>query len=77
MAQLSFMVPDALLARIVSGLCQRNGYQETITDGEGNPVPNPVTKGQFAKRIVADWLIEQTVVAETEAEQEQASRGDA
>lgn len=43
--------PAAALTRAVDALCALNGYQTLIG---GNP--NPETKNNFAKRMLAVWL---------------------
>ena len=42
----------AKTADVVNTLCVYGGYQVTLIDG----TPNPVTKAQFAKKIVTDFI---------------------
>ena len=60
MATISFTIPDAQLTRVVNALCVTYGYQDTMgytgTPPDLVPVPNPETKGQFAKRMIAEHI---------------------
>ena len=54
MAQIVLNIPDALVDRVVAGMCGLHNYQETIPD-PNNPeqmIPNPETKAEFVKRII-------------------------
>ena len=51
MATISINIPTDKTAEVIEALCYGK-YQDTITDAEGNSVPNPVTKAQFAKQQV-------------------------
>lgn len=57
---LEFCVLDADVPRYVEAMANHFGYQEFL-DSPDNQVPNPQTKGQFAKSGMADWM-EQIVV---------------
>lgn len=49
MATILIDFPDGQAARIRDGLCGYGGYRDTLEDGS----PNPITRGQFAKRTLA------------------------
>jgi hypothetical protein len=44
----------------LNDLCSTGGYQETIVNEAGETIPNPITKKQFANRMiikqVARWI---------------------
>lgn len=56
MAQLTFQVkvtiPDELVADMRDTLAAGWGYLETVDDGNGNQIPNPETKIQFATAYI-------------------------
>ena len=52
MANITITIQDNQLQRVLDGIANDNNYQSTIPDAEGNPIPNPETKTQFAKRMV-------------------------
>lgn len=53
---LSISIPDAVAPRVIDGFTGQHGYQETVTDAEGNEVPNPQTKAQFAKQTIGEFV---------------------
>lgn len=53
---LSYTFTNADAAEVTDALCQRYGYQATLPDGSGGTIPNPETRGQFAKRMVGEWV---------------------
>lgn len=59
MAQITINIPDAVLPRVINAFAAMYGYQATI-----NGQPNPVTKPQFAKQKVIEYV--RRVVADTE-----------
>jgi len=56
--QLSITIPDAFAEEIINEFCAASGYAETITDNQGNPIPNPVTKLQHTRAQVKAFLID-------------------
>lgn len=52
------------ITRILDGICEDNNYQSTIVDAEGNSIPNPETKAQFAKRIVIERIKDMVLAGE-------------
>lgn len=52
----SFTLEQAALARVVTAVCENNGYQALI-----NGVPNPETQNQFAKRMTYEWWKAQVI----------------
>lgn len=67
MATIQVTTPNDQLARAVTALTNLYGYKETITDAEGNEVPNPQTKNDFARQQVARFIKE--AVKQYEAEE--------
>lgn len=69
MANISFTIPDAQLARIVNNISQHFNYEAEVTnpafdpgqpeDPTTNPatIPNPESKAQFVKRMVKETMI--------------------
>lgn len=60
MAQIVLNVPDGQQSRLVNGIAGQYGYQSTVPAPNplDPPVPNPETKGQFAKRMMLKWAKE-------------------
>ena len=56
MATISTTIPDEYLPRVIEALAGNYGYETNIKDAEGNTIPNPETKAQFAKRMMAQWV---------------------
>lgn len=58
MASISITIPDAVANRVTNGLAGQYNYQATIPAPNplDPPVPNPETKAQFAKRMVAKFI---------------------
>lgn len=52
MAQVVIVIPDAHFIRVIDGIGKYHGYKNTIEDNLGNPIPNPESSSQFAKRMV-------------------------
>jgi hypothetical protein len=50
-ATISITVPNAVLTRVVDGVCGSMGYQDTI-----GGVANPETRAQFAQRMLREWV---------------------
>lgn len=56
--EFTFTISAANLTRVVQGVAYQNNYQDFVEDPE-NPdemIPNPETKGQFAKRMVKGYI---------------------
>ena len=57
--------------RLVDATCANRGYTDTVDDGQGNQIPNPLTKLQFFRKYWRDeWAkeiqtYEQAKAAET------------
>lgn len=64
MARIQIDIPDTIATRVMDAVCAEYGYSETITPYDpssgtptgGTPKPNPLTKPQFVKRVLADFL---------------------
>ena len=56
MAQFSFQLPDAKEDAIIDAWCNQEGYQISVSDGNGGMIANPETKVQFAKRTVKNKM---------------------
>jgi len=64
MVKLEFNIPADKKDRIIDGYCGHYGYQETVTDGEGQEIPNPETKQQFVKRNMVKALKDPVITYE-------------
>lgn len=54
MANITITIPDNEISRAINAICSKYNYQDTIiVDIDKGPIPNPETKAQFAKRMVA------------------------
>lgn len=49
-------VPDDKVAALKDDFCAYHGWTATVTDAQGNSVPNPVTQNQFIKQKVIAFL---------------------
>ena len=59
MATITFTIPDNELPTIIGDLCEHFGYQEQIPNVNGSgTVPNPESRAQFAKRMMAGKIRE-------------------
>lgn len=58
MATISITIADAQLTRVVNSFTDSFGYAPMVPDGLTPPgsMPNPETRNQFAKRMVAQWV---------------------
>ncbi len=76
MATISFTIPDAILPRVLDAMAYGRGYTDTITqvDDEGNvtTIPNPITKAQFAKNELKNWVKANVVAYESSVAAESA-----
>jgi len=55
MAKVTFEFPAESLSQVVNDYCEMFGYRETVEDEEGNSIPNPQGKTDFAtSRIIQD-----------------------
>lgn len=69
MAQVSFTIPDGILARVNNGIAAYHGYKDQIPD-PSNPsatIPNPQTKAQFNKEKIKETIKSWVVAAESSA----------
>lgn len=64
MATVSITIPDGELNRITEAFAGYYGYQETVPDPPGDPIPNPETKAQFLRARVIDYIRETVHVQE-------------
>lgn len=56
MATISISIPDAVMTDVRDVLAADWGYSATVTDQNGNSIPNPVTPGAFVKAKVAEFI---------------------
>jgi hypothetical protein len=55
MPQVTFDIP----VDVIDTLAISNGWTSQVDDGNGGMITNPVTKGQFAKKIATNLLKEE------------------
>ena len=58
MATISITIPDGKLVEVRDAICETYHYSAVIVDDAGLTIPNPETKTQFAKRMVARFVHE-------------------
>lgn len=51
MAEVTFVIPNGILDRVLDGVAYANNYQDTI-GGE----PNPESKPEFARRMIRNYI---------------------
>jgi len=51
-------VPEKKKAEMIDSVVRQHGYTDTVDDGNGNMISNPVTKNQWFKRTVINFLRE-------------------
>ncbi len=56
MATISIDIPNAIATEVLQNFTNGTGYQATITDAGGLPIPNPETRVQYAKRMLLEFL---------------------
>lgn len=53
-------IPNDKAAELRDAIAYEHGYTDTVDDGAGNQIPNPVSKTTYAQQIVDqkfdDWL---------------------
>lgn len=58
MANITIVIPDDKVTAVVDAFCTQYNYKETITGIDGEPLPNPTTKAQFAKNVIRSFIKE-------------------
>lgn len=61
MAQLNITIKDTVLASATEAIAVNFGYTAMVADANGAEVPNPMTKDQFLKKQIKQWLRNQTL----------------
>lgn len=72
MANITIQIPDALLPRVINGLSTFYGYQAEVINTEGQTIPNPQTKAQFAKKQLIEHIKHCVKTVETDEAVRQA-----
>lgn len=55
---ITLTIPDEKMSMVIESICANYNYQATIQQPDGSMIPNPETKAQFAKKIVAFFIKE-------------------
>lgn len=58
MATITLNIPNAVLPRVIDGICNQHNYQAEVISTDNNKteyVPNPETKAVFAKRMIIEY----------------------
>lgn len=66
--------------RVVAAFCARFGYNDTVDDENGDDIPNPVSREEFAHDRICRWITSQVVKHESQSairEAEQSARDSA
>lgn len=66
MAQIVIEVSDAQVTRVLAAFARQYSYQDEINDpiNPGKKIPNPMTKAQFARKVVTRFAKEVVMTAE-------------
>ena len=68
--EIKLIVPDNKIALVIDAFCDTQGYQATITDPDGNQIPNPETPAQFTKRCIAIYIKQQVHMHEDRVQEQ-------
>ena len=76
--QIDVNIPNPMSSQqALDFFCISAGYPEFVDDGNGNLIPNPQTKAQFAKQVVGNYIAAMikgaAIDARTVAERNQAA----
>ena len=71
MAKLTITIPDNIKDRVLDALCYSNSYKDEVENVNGEMVPNPVSKVQFAKDLLKTYIKMQVVGYEAQNHQEE------
>ncbi len=74
MASITLTVPDDIAPRVVDAVCARYGYSDTITDDQGNVIPNPTTKAAFMRVVLYQFLKRTVIVYESDKAGQEAQQ---
>ncbi len=71
MATWTIVVPPSVDQELIDSICLNFDYQDTVMD-EADSIPNPESKGQFAKRMtIKKWFKGNIKIARNKASGEQ------
>lgn len=56
MASITITIPNPVLTRVIDGVALGHGWKPLVDDGNGNQIPNPETKTDYAKRIIKEYV---------------------
>ncbi len=86
MPSVTFTYPDELQELVHNAACSQYGYLEEVGNPEFNPqeiiselnpkmIPNPVSKGEFTRQVVIDFISEVVKAYSVTVAKEQAVEG--
>lgn len=58
MAQITITIPNPVLDRVLVGFTNNRGYQATTINSEGQSIPNPVTRAEYSKQQLIQFIKE-------------------
>ena len=58
MAKITITIPDDKINAVTNAFCDMFGYQEKIQQEDGTEIDNPISKAQFAKGKINDYIKE-------------------
>lgn len=70
--QITFQGTQQRLDRIFKAFAQAQGWTETVIDGEGNPIPNPVSFVAYAKDAIKDIIRDKSLIERVRQSQDTA-----
>lgn len=63
-AELSITIPDAIAPRVLNALAKKWGYDQKVLNEQGQWVDQPLTKAQFVKAKLIEYLKREVVEQE-------------
>lgn len=56
MAQITLNIPNNKIDLILSAITETYNYSEFITDENGDLIPNPISKAEFSKGVLINYI---------------------
>jgi hypothetical protein len=53
---MTITVPDSVAPEVIQAFCVNYNYQATITDENGDEIPNPESKAAFTRRAIREYV---------------------
>lgn len=56
MAQITINIPNQKVDLVLEAFCTSFNYQEFVIDENGDTIPNPVSKSEFSKGVLINFI---------------------